>query len=142
MAGTTLPDQTRLAHRIVTGLLLAQIAIPLFFSSQILLVWAGLEQFTISPANVRVAVHETPLPAIIAPMLRVGLIAAMLCTHYWWPKWTLGLLVCSTIVHVIGWLSIFDNLYFNLPTGYITLAVEMVLLALLVLNPRLRGRTG
>lgn len=134
------PEPTRLAHRLVTALLLAQLVLPLFFTIQIALIWAGADAFTASPARVRVIVQETPLLAIIAPILRCGLIAAMLYTHYRHPRWTLPLLVCSISIHLIGWVSILGNPYFSAPTGYVTLAVGLALLIMLVLNPALQNR--
>lgn len=134
------PEPARLAHHIVTALLLAQLVLPLFFTIQIALIGAGADAFTASPARVRVIVQETPPLAIIAPILRCGLIAAMLYTHYRHPRWTLRLLVCSIIIHVIGWTSIIGNPYFNAPTGYVTLAGSLALLIMLVLNPALQNR--
>ncbi len=134
------PGPTRLPHHIFTAILLVQLVLPLFFSLQIVLIWAGADSLTVSPARVRAVVLETPPLAIIAPMLRVGLIAAMLYTHYRHPSWTLRLLVFSFVIHVIGWMSIINNPYFDAPTGYVTLALQLTLLVLLVLNPDLQKR--
>lgn len=131
-------EPTRLAHHLVTALLLAQLMLPLFFSLQIALIWAGADALTASPDRVRVIVQETPLPAIIAPFLRTGLIAAMLYTHHRQPRWTLALLILSIVIHIIGWTSIIGNPYFNAPTGYVTLAVGMTLLILQLLVPSLQ----
>ncbi|WP_417470365.1 hypothetical protein [Maricaulis sp.] len=133
-------ETTRLADHTVTGLLLAQLVLPLFFSVQIALVWAGAEAFTASPERVRSIVDETPVPALVAPFLRVGLVLAMLCTHRWLPAWTLPLLICSIAVHVVGWTAIIGNPYFKAPTGYITLMLQSALLILMLLNPALRQR--
>lgn len=133
-------EPTRVAHKIVTALLLAQLVLPLFFSLQIALIWAGADAFTASPERVRVIVQETPLLAVIAPFLRTGLIAAMLYTHHRQPRWTLALLTISIVIHIIGWTAILGNPYFNAPTGYVTLTVGLTLLILLLLIPALRGR--
>ena len=138
MSRTPQLQPTRLAHAFVTALLLAQLVLPLFFTIQILLVWAGADSFTVSPERVHVMVRETPLLALIAPILRSGLIPAMLYTHHRSPRWTLPLLLCSMVVHIIGWTAIIGNPYFSAPTGYITLTLGSTLLILLVLNPALR----
>tara|TARA_R110000868_G_scaffold93789_4_gene259312 strand:+ start:4773 stop:5201 length:429 start_codon:yes stop_codon:yes gene_type:complete len=132
------PGLTRFARHLFTALLLAQLILPLFFTLQIALVWAGADAFTVDPERVRVMVQETPLPAIIAPILRCGLITAMLYTHHRAPGWTLSLLVSSILVHIIGWTSIIGNPYFDAPTGYITLTIGSALLILLMLNPALQ----
>lgn len=133
-------EPTRLTHHLVTALLLALLTLPLFFASQIALVLAGANALTVSPARVRVIVQETPPLAIIAPFLRVVLVGAALYTHYKRPGWTLRWLTLSFVAHIIGWTSIIGNPYFNAPTGYITLALELAVFILLVLNPALRGR--
>ncbi len=129
-----------LTHQLVTALLMAQLVLPLFFAVQIALVWAGADAFTVSPGRVRLIVEETPLLSILPPFLRSGLLGAMLYTHYQHPHWTLPLLGCSIVIHIIGWMSIIANPYFNAPTGYVTLTLGLVLLALLVMDPTLRTR--
>ncbi|SDM76711.1 hypothetical protein [Maricaulis salignorans] len=138
MQSSPQPDLTRFAHHLFTALLLAQLILPLFFTLQITLVWMGADAWTVSPERVRVTVRETPLPAIIAPFLRCGLIMAMLYTHHRAPRWTLPLLLSSILIHIIGWTSIVGNPYFNAPTGYVTLTIGSALLILLVLNPALQ----
>ena len=131
-------EPTRLTHHLVTALLLALLTLPLFFASQIALVLAGADAWTVSPSRVRIM--ETPPLAMIAPFLRIGLVGAALYTHYKHPGWTLRWLTLSLVVHIIGWMSIIANPYFNAPTGYVTLALELAAFVLLVLNPALRGR--
>ncbi len=133
-------EPTRLTHHLVTALLMAQLVLPLFFAFQIALVWAGADAFTVSPGRVRLIVEETPLLSILPPFLRSGLLGAMLYTHYQHPHWTLPLLGCSIVIHIIGWMSIIANPYFHAPTGYVTLALELAAFLLLVLNPAQRGQ--
>ncbi|WP_417489568.1 hypothetical protein [Maricaulis sp.] len=132
------PGLTRFARHLFTALLLAQLILPLFFTLQIVLVWIGADALVVAPGRARAIVQETPLPAIFAPILRSGLIMAMLYTHYRAPRWTLRLLIASLLIHIVGWTSIIGNPYFDAPTGYVTLAIGSALLILLMLNPALQ----
>ncbi|WP_417487221.1 hypothetical protein [Maricaulis sp.] len=114
-------------RRLIAGILIALMAIPAFFSIQILLVLAGQYQLTPEPENARYILQSTPLWALLAPPLRILVLCVALALAIRRSRWIVLAACLDLILHISGWLTIISNGSFNLPTGYITFAIQAVL---------------
>ncbi|WP_323761143.1 hypothetical protein [Maricaulis sp.] len=114
-------------RRLIVGILLALLTIPAFFSLQIALVLAGQYHLTPEPANAQYILQSTPLWASLAPPLRVLVLAAALALAVRRSRWIVLTACLDLALHISGWLTIIGNGSFDLPTGYITFAIQAVL---------------
>jgi len=123
---------------VLTGLFLAMLVLPAFFSVQILLVLAGRPDLTIAPAEAEFLFDQTPAIALIAPLLRVVTVSCALIAFHRAPSWLALFVFTDIAIQLAGWLSMAQNYAFTAPTGYVSVALQAVTLYLLTQSGYIR----
>jgi hypothetical protein len=123
---------------VFTGLFLAMLVLPVFFSVQILLVLAGRPDLTLAPAEAEFLFRQTPAISLVAPVLRLVTVTGALVAFHHAPRWLAQFVFADIAIHLVGWVFVAQNYAFDAPTGYVSVALQAVTLYLLIQSGHIR----
>lgn len=123
---------------VFTGLFLAMLVLPVFFSVQILLVLAGRPDLTLAPAEAEFLFSQTPAISLVAPVLRLVTVTGALVAFHRAPSWLALFVFADIAIQLVGWVFVAQNYAFNAPTGYVSVALQAITLYLLIQSGYIR----